>query len=165
MSDYKERIDAAIKGALSSRAGNLLVIARSYLPELTNSGYLKVCPRCHKGGNKFSIRKTQAGHWAWGCYNTSCNVSFDNLKASRMGDTLGFIMEFEGCDRNKAVDILLKTTNTPNPRDEYRDKEEKKATKKKPKSPTPASKATPKEADISPPNETEITQEEEDDDM
>jgi len=150
MSAPEPAMEAAIKTAENARGG-LLVIAKKYLPDTTTAGILKVCPCCQKSILKPFFKKHE-DKWAWWCQHESCRVSFKNLNPPKGSDepvgwdTLGFIMEFEGCDRSKAVDILLKTTNTPNPRDEYRDKEEKlksgkaesKTKKKKKDTPPPA---------------------------
>lgn len=139
MSEYKEKMERAIQQALSSRAGNMLAIARHYFPNITATGYMKVCPYCQKSGSKFSVRKAQAGHWAWGCASTSCAASFDNLKASRMGDTIGLIAMQEGCERSQAINKLLDLAGVTNPREEFQERQASKTTSdsKKQESETP----------------------------
>lgn len=110
--DHKERKRQAIEEALGR--ADFQSMAMKYFPIRAN-GYAPVCPYCHKKGGKFRVWRTNAGHWAWGCYNTSCTVSFDNLKADRMGDMIGMIATAENCDRSKAIDILLETTGVTIP--------------------------------------------------
>jgi hypothetical protein len=80
---------------------------------------MKVCPYCGKTGSKFSIRKAKAGHWIWGCWSTSCQANFDNLKAIKMADMIGFIAMQESCDRSGAIDKLLELAGVSNPREEF----------------------------------------------
>ena len=126
MSDHTDRMAEAIRQAEESRGGNLLSIARGYFPELTASGYLKTCPGCGKKEQTFRVYKTGSGHWAWGCFRTSCTLSFDNIKADRQGDAIGMIANREGCSRDEAVDKYLDRCGVANPRKDLPEKKEKK---------------------------------------
>jgi hypothetical protein len=115
MNDHKQRMEEAIREALGSASGELLSIARRYVPEIKDNG-LATCPYCQKRG-KYQVKKTIAGHWCHGCYRESCEGSFASLKSRSMGDTIGFIAEHEGCDRKRALEILFEITGVTHPRD------------------------------------------------
>jgi len=123
MSDFKQRMDDAIQEAYRSPSGDLLSIAQRYLPDITDKGVAKVCPYCGKKGGKFFVRKAAGGHWYWGCYNTSCNAAYDNLKAGSGADTIGFIADREGCDRKRAVAILFEITGVTHPASKKEDEQ------------------------------------------
>jgi hypothetical protein len=144
-------MDEAIRAALESRAGSMYSIAKHYFPGLSAKGYAKECPGCQNKDSTFRVYQTGKGNWAWGCYHTSCPLSFDNVRAAKHGDTIGMIMNREGCDRHAAIDILLSMVGIPNPKhDPMFQDDGKKKPRKKPQaapaaepSPSPAEETTP----------------------
>lgn len=115
--DMRDRMEHAIRTASDRVADAPADFARRYFPEIKPNGSMRVCPFCGKKGDKFVVRRAKTGHHLiWGCYNTSCSASFDNLKSARCGDAIGLISRMEGKDRREAADRLLDITGVPNPK-------------------------------------------------
>lgn len=150
-SDYSERLTEAIRQALASRAGSLPQIASRYY-QLNDKGTIKECPFCHKKDSTFSVRPATGGHWYWGCYSTKCDAHFENLKANKTGDTIGFIMVQERCDRATAIDKLLDWTGVRNPKHDLAENKEAAAKKKRPGKKTAKKAAASKAADAGTPH-------------
>lgn len=144
--DLKQRMDEAIRQALESRGGSMLSLGMRYFPGMLPNGKVKVCPGCG-GKDKFSVFKVKDGnHWTWGCFKPDCNLSMDNIKAARQGDTIGLIMNREGCDRHAAIDKLLEFAGIPNPKNDPRLQKTKPRKKKEPvaaTAPTPTPEPPP----------------------
>ena len=126
-SDHNERMADAIRTAGESRGGHFLALGSRYFPGMAGNGKVKVCPGCG-GKDKFSVFKTKAGHWTWGCFKPDCNFSMENIKADRHGDAIGLIQRMEGCSRDEAVDKYLELAGVHNPRHDLPPREEKKKT-------------------------------------
>ncbi len=152
--EFKSRMEDAIRQAGESRAGHLLAIAGRYFPEMLPSGKVKTCPGCGEK-DKFSIFRTKAGHWTWGCHKPSCPLSMDNIRAARHGDAIGMIMNREGIDRRAAEDKYLSIAGIPNPKQDQKPK--KKSPPKPPKDkkppPPPDPQDTPGPENPTPPAE------------
>lgn len=146
-SEHKERMAEAIRLAEESRGGNLLSLGSKYFPGMAGNGKVKVCPGCGEK-DKFSVFRTKAGHWTWGCFKPSCKLSMDNIKAEKHGDAIGMIQHMEGCTRDEAIDKYLAIAGIPNPRNDLPPKDERKKqspTKKTAKPETSESQPTPDE--------------------
>lgn len=125
MNDFNERMADAIRTAEQSRGGNLLSIGARYFPGMAGNGKMKECPGCG-GKDKFSVFKTKAGHWTWGCFKPDCNLSMDNIKADKHGDAIGMIQRMDGLSRNEAVDKYLDICGVHNPKNDQPEKKSKK---------------------------------------
>ncbi len=125
MSEHTDRMEEAIRTAENSRGGHLLAVASRYFPGMASSGKMKVCPGCGEK-DKFSVFKTKAGHWTWGCFKPSCNLSMENIKADRHGDAIGMIQRMEPASRDEAVDKYLERCGVPNPRKDLPEKKPRK---------------------------------------
>ncbi len=142
MSDHTERMADAIRTAEESRGGNILSIGARYFPGMLGNGKVKVCPGCGSK-DKFSVFKTKAGHWTWGCFKPDCNLSMENIKADKHGDAIGMIQRMDGLARNEAVDKYLDICGVHNPRKDLDEKTTKKKPKAAKKEETPAPSPAP----------------------
>lgn len=121
MSDYKEKLKAAISEARSRRGGTIFAIAAAKGIELNGRGVAKQCPWCQKKDKLSFFEKEGIGRFK--CPVTSCD-------GNAGGDEIGFLQLHDGLDLREATRAFLESAGVEHPWDVIeREKKDRSETK------------------------------------